>query len=268
VAIDLSPYSTILLDLDGTVYHEDHVLPGAIELIRRLQQQGRSYACLSNSTQSPLRVVVRLAQMGVDIDPNHVYTAAAAASDFVLQRFASSPGRPRAYNLATEGVQEMLDGLVDWVTTDAQPCDAVLIGAPANAFAGEDRQRFALNLLRRGALPVAVCNDRVYPSPRGLEFGSGALTAMMCFASNTTAVYCGKPQPMFFTELCRRLKVEPAKCVLIGDNLESDVMGAKGVGMKAILTLTGVTRRRDLLGLPPDQQPDLVVEDLGDLAAI
>ena len=43
----------------------------------------------------------------------------------------------------------------------------MIVGAPANAYATEDRQRFALRLLRRGALPVAVCNDRAYPSPRG-----------------------------------------------------------------------------------------------------
>jgi ribonucleotide monophosphatase NagD (HAD superfamily) len=50
--LDLSQYQAVLLDLDGTVYHEDHALPGAVELIRRLQREGRTYACMTNSTSS------------------------------------------------------------------------------------------------------------------------------------------------------------------------------------------------------------------------
>src|SRR3954463_2476436 len=85
--LDLSQYQAVLLDLDGTVYHEDHALPGAVELIRRLQQERRTYACLTNSTSSPSRLTLRLKRMGVDVDPAHIYPAASAACDYVLQRF-------------------------------------------------------------------------------------------------------------------------------------------------------------------------------------
>jgi len=283
VTPDFSQFQAVLLDLDGTVYHEEHALPGAIALIRRLIVEGRKYACLSNSTASPLRIVERLSRMGVELDPTHVYTAAAAACDYVLQQFspsgnaasgASSPDlstagatrrRPRVYNLSTESVQEMLDGLVDWVHTPGEPCDAVIVGTPTNVHATEDRQRVALQLLRKGAEMVGICADRVYPSPRGLEFGSGALCALLGYAANSTPTFCGKPNAIFFEKLCDRLAVDPAACVLVGDNLESDVHGAKRVRMKTILTLTGVTRRRDLLHVPAELQPDWVVEDLTEL---
>src|SRR5437016_1673185 len=78
VPIDLNAYQAVLLDLDGTVYHEDHSLPGAVELIRRLQAEDRTYACLTNSTSSPQRLATRLTRMGVEVDPAHIYTAAAA----------------------------------------------------------------------------------------------------------------------------------------------------------------------------------------------
>jgi HAD superfamily hydrolase (TIGR01450 family) len=266
VPIDLSPYHAVLLDLDGTVYHERIVLPGATELIRRLQDQKRNFACLSNSTSSPLQVAMNLGEMGMEIDLDRIYTAAAAAADYVMARFKHPDNtRPRIFNLATDGVQDMLDGLVDWVQTDAEPCDAVVIGAPANSHATPERQRVALRLLRKGAVAVGVCSDRVYPSDRGLEFGSGALSWMLGYAAAVEPVFCGKPQEHFFSELCRRLGVEPDWCVLIGDNLESDVFGAKAVGMRTILTLTGVARRGDLLNLPSEWQPDLVVEDLTEL---
>ena len=68
--------------------------------------------------------------MGVDVDLDRIYTAAAAAADYAVQRFKCPGGaRIRVYNLATDGIEEMLEGLVDWVQTDAEPCDAVIIGA-------------------------------------------------------------------------------------------------------------------------------------------
>lgn len=287
--LDLSQYQAVLLDLDGTVYHEDHALPGAVELIRRLQQAGQPYACLTNSTTSPQQLVSRLKRMGVEVDPGHIYTAAAAACDYVLQRFgdpataayigadtsssslrdpAGAPDhhpKPRILNISTSGVDEMLDGKVTWVKDDQAPCDAVICGVSLNVYATEDRLRAALVQLRRGAELVAICADRVYPSPRGLEFGVGAFAAMFAYAANRQPIFCGKPEPLFFTELCRRLGVRPERCVLVGDNLESDIAGAKGVGMRTILTLTGVATRYDADHAPPYLKPDGVVDSLASL---
>jgi HAD superfamily hydrolase (TIGR01450 family) len=293
-SISLDAYQAVLLDLDGTVYHEEHALPGAVELIRRLQRGGRPYACLTNSTSSPTRLAERLRRMGVDVDPAHIYTAAAATCDYVLQRFgdpaaaavmSNAPGAgsgsatppphhsitppiprpPRVFNLSTEGVHEMLDGKVHWVQGDAEPCDAVICGVPLNVFATDERQRTAMLLLRKGAALVAICADRVYPSPRGLEFGVGAFAAMFAYAANVTPVFCGKPEALFLQELCRRLGVRPEHCVLVGDNLESDIAGASGVGMHTILTLTGVATRADVERLEPASRPGRIIEDLREL---
>jgi HAD superfamily hydrolase (TIGR01450 family) len=262
----LLSFDAVLLDLDGTVYHEDHPLPGAVELIRRLQAANKPFACLTNSTTSPERISQRLARMDLRVDPSHVWSAGAAACDYVLHRFTNP--RPRVFNLASDGVQELLEGKVDWVSVDdradAPPCEAIIVGTPVGEFAGEARQRMALTIARRDR-PVLVgcCADRLYPSPRGLEFGSGAFTLMLQYAADAPpAVFCGKPERIFFQELCERLKVDPRRCVLIGDNLESDVRGARGVGMTAIVTLSGITTRAALASAPPELQPHAVVEDL------
>ena len=85
--IDFDAFEAVLLDLDGTVYFEEHALPGAVDLIRRLQGERRKYACLTNSTSNPERIAARLGRMGVQVDPAHIYTAAAATCDYLLQRF-------------------------------------------------------------------------------------------------------------------------------------------------------------------------------------
>ena len=278
---DFDAFDAVLLDLDGTVYYEEHALPGAVELIRRLEARGRKYACLTNSTSSPERISARLLRMGVRLDPSHIYTAAAAACDYVMERFARqspppgggttptpgpAPRKPKVFNLSTEGVHEMLDGKVEWVNDDRGPCDAVVCGVPVNVYATEERQRAAMILLRRtGAELVGICADRVYPSPRGLEFGVGAMSAMLAYAAGVKPVFCGKPERFFFLELCRRLGADPSRCVLVGDNLESDIAGAKGVGMKAVLVLTGVSGRDDAGSLPAERRPDWIAPGLADL---
>jgi 4-nitrophenyl phosphatase len=206
--------------------------------------------------------------MGIAMPVGNIYTAATAAADYVLAEFAGrGDGRPAVFNLATEGLHEILDGRVRWVNEVGQPCDAVIAGAPANVFATDDRQRTALYLLRAGARLVGVCADRVYPSPRGLEFGSGAMTEMLAYAANVKPVYAGKPESIFFRELCGKLGVEPGRCVLVGDNLESDIAGAKRLGMATVLTLTGVTRPEDVPGIPERLRPNEVVADLTVLLA-
>jgi 4-nitrophenyl phosphatase len=284
VPFDFDAFDAVLLDLDGTIYHEEHALPGAVDLIRRFQAEGRQYACLTNSTSNPERIAARLGRMGVKVDPAHIYTAAAAACDYVMERFAGqSPplamgglsgsipatpatAKPRVFNLSTEGVHDMLDGKVEWVNDERSPCDAVICGVPLNVYADEERQRTAMIQLRKGAALVAICADRIYPSPRGMEFGVGAMSAMLAYAATVTPVYCGKPERFFFEELCRRLGVAPPRAVLVGDNLESDIAGAKGVGMTAVLVLTGVATREDLARAPAALRPDLVVPGLPELA--
>jgi HAD superfamily hydrolase (TIGR01450 family) len=260
--MDFSQFAAVLLDLDGTLYHEDRVLPGAVQLIARLHQDSRTFACLSNSTASPRQISQRLARMGIQIEPERIYPATEAVAVYVLEKYAP---RPRIFNLATSGIQELLEGKVDWITSTHDPCDAVIAGAPSNVYATEDRQRAALLLLRHGAELVGICADRVFPSPRGLELGTGALCAMLAYAANVKSTFCGKPEKGFFLTLCRKLSVNPAKCVLIGDNPESDIAGAKQFGMSTIMVLTGITRREDLPTLPPHLRPDVVVNDLTEL---
>lgn len=258
----LEQFDAVLLDLDGTIYHEEYSLPGAMDLVRQLQMTNKKFACLSNSTTSPLRVMNRLVRMGVEIDPSNIYTAAAAAADYVLSEF---PSRPRIFNLATEGIQEMLDGMVDWVASGGEPCNAIIVGNPTNVYATDERLRIALQLARKNAQVIGISADRVYPSARGIEFGCGAITQMLAYGANVEPSYCGKPQRIFFERLCQRLEVEPDRCVAVGDNIEADIAGAKALGMHTILTLTGVTRRKDLRELEPAMQPDTVIEELTEL---
>lgn len=264
---DFSPFRAVLLDLDGTLCHDDHALPGATDFVRAMKAAGKIVGVISNSGSGPLRVQMRLHAMGISIESGSIYTAAAHAADTVIETFG--PGklgrRARAFNLSTESIQQMLDGQVEWVETGGEPCDCVLVGAPTTGRYSEDRARVALQLARNGAQVIGLCADRLFPSRRGFEFGSGALTSMIAYAAGVTPIFCGKPQPEFFLHLCDRLGVRPVDCLLIGDNLEADIAGGQAVGIRGILTLTGVSRRRDVDRGDERSRPIHIVEDLGQL---
>lgn len=258
--IDLREYEAVLLDLDGTIWAEDVALPGAIELIAALQARRQPFAFISNSDHAPSRLIRRFEAMGASVRPDQIYTASSAACDYVRNHFAAGA---RVFTVAGPAVVELLADRVTFVADDdARPCDVVISASLAHPNAAVRRLQLALRHLLRGATLVAMCADRRYPTPHGDEVGSGGLAAMLAYAANVQPIFCGKPQRVFFEELCGKLNVRPSRCVLIGDNLESDVAGARQVGMRAILPLTGITKRQHLEHVDPSIAPDAVVEDL------
>ncbi|HTN76972.1 MAG TPA: HAD-IIA family hydrolase [Pirellulaceae bacterium] len=259
---DLRAYDAVLLDLDGTIFHEEVALPGAMELVADLQRRRQPFAFVSNSELSPNRLRERLRAMGADVPPELLYTAAVAGCDYVRAHFG--PG-VRAYSVAAEATDELLAGYATWVDDDRADCDVVLTGSLAQENATPERLQIAFRQIVRGATHLAFNADRAYPTARGFEIGAGALAAMLVYAANHQPIYCGKPQQVFFESLCQRIGVPAERCVLIGDNLESDVRGARRVGMASILTLTGLTTRAHLSDLALDLTPHYVVDDLRQL---
>ena len=257
---DLRDYDAVLLDLDGTIWHEDVALPGAIELIRALQRRGQPFAFISNNDHAPARLLRRFAAMGVSVDVASIFTASLAACDHVRHHH---PAGVRVFGVAGAAVGELLGDHATLVADDdPAPADVVLsaaLGHPTNTV---PRLQVALRHLLRGARLVSFCADRRYPTPSGAEVGGGALAAMLAYAANVAPTYCGKPERLFFQTLCDRLRVAPSRCAIVGDNLESDIRGAKPFGMRTILPLTGVTSRDDLARLDPSLAPDVLVDDL------
>ena len=262
--MDLNAFKAILLDLDGTVWEETTPLPGAAELVRTLHKMGKHVAYVSNSNSSPKRVVEKLAKMNIVANDRDIVTASSAACERVLAMFE----RPRVFNLGTQSVYVMLEGKAEFVERPDQPCDAILVATPVSELAGEARQRTALALARNGAAIIGMCADRVFVSPRGIEFGAGALAIMLGYAADKPVEFCGKPGALFFQTILDHLNVKPSDCVLIGDNLEADIAGGNRMGMKTILTLTGVHQKRDIASYDTDHTPSYIADSLESLVSM
>ncbi len=263
----LTDYKGVLLDLDGTLVRQDKALSGAADLVRHLQQAGVPMLVVTNSTNGPDVVVERLAKAGMAVGADGVLTAAAAAVDTIAaQAQRSHDRRPRIFNLGQPDIDSLITAVGTLVDNTQSPCDAVLAGTPGNAKATDERRRVALQLLRDGAELVGVCADRIYPSSRGIEFGCGAFCAMLGYAAGVRARFCGKPERAFFDDALARLgHPPPGDVLIIGDNLEADILGGKAAGMRTGLVLGGVTRQRDIESLGDVMRPTFMVDDLPSL---
>jgi HAD superfamily hydrolase (TIGR01450 family) len=262
-----SDFDAILFDMDGTLYREHHALPGVAGVLGKLRGAGHRMACITNnSANTSAELSQRLAKMGVEAPPEAIFTACHAMVDAIAARWTG----PRVFNFAGRALPVELAGRATLVERVEDGCDAVAVGTHfrENAVPFDfERSLVGLNLLKRGAHLVVGCGDRVFPiQGGGVEFGSGSWGALFTFAADLPAervTYAGKPEPGFFLSLCGRMKLDPKRCLIVGDNLESDIQGGQSVGMATALVLTGITTAEEARG--HRIKPDLVVKDLEDL---
>ena len=262
-------FDAVLLDMDGTLYHEGEPLPGAADAVNYLQERGVPVACITNaSAQVPGKLAAKLAAMGIRIAPDFIYNSAVAMRDWVVSNW----DRATVFNFAGEAFDELLADVAEFVADDAPSCDVVAIGSHTrenDTPLDMERALIALRLLRSGASMVVGSADRVFPvRGGGVDFGSGAWGAWFSYAAdlpNDRVYHAGKPNPEFFVHAADRVGVCPQRCLVIGDNLESDIAGANEVGMTTALVFSGIT---DAARLEHSSvKPDFAFQDMADWLA-
>jgi HAD superfamily hydrolase (TIGR01450 family) len=126
-----------------------------------------------------------------------------------------------------------------------------------------DKLNTAVTLLRQGARLIAAYMDRVYMSDAGPAFSSGPTTKALEYATGKTAIVVGKPAPLMFRLALEKAGVGPKEALMVGDQLDTDLRGARRVGLRTALVLTGVTDSKTIGRLRT--KPDLVVRNVDEL---
>lgn len=267
----ITPPELLLLDLDGTVYQDGQALPGAIGALNRLQAGGLHLVFVTNTTTVPVaRILQRLWDMGLRVDPDRVRTPLRTARDRLL-----GLGLRRVRALVRPGAREDLAGL-DLLTEDAgdAPADAVLVGDMGRDWSYEALDR-AFRDLMRGAAFFSCQSNRYYRKGEHLVLDAGAFVAALEYASGRQAEVLGKPGRDFFLAPARELwhntderhaRLLAGAVWMIGDDLEMDIAAARQAGLKGVMVRTGKFR-------PDDEDralagSDLVLDSVADLPAM
>lgn len=230
------PPRALLLDLDGTLYEGAQAVPGAAAAVARLRDRGVPLRFATNTTRVPRRALAeRLRGLGIRATVDEVLSAPVAAAGWLAEQ-----GLRRVALYLADAAHEEFAGF----DISAERPDAVVVGDLGAAWSFE-RLNEAFRALLDGARLVAIQKNRYWNSEQGLALDAGPFVAALEYAADTRATLVGKPSPAFFQAAARSLGVTPESVVVVGDDAESDIGGARAAGMTGVLVRTGKYRRGD-----------------------
>ncbi|MFC1508712.1 HAD-IIA family hydrolase [Candidatus Omnitrophota bacterium] len=251
-------YDHYCFDLDGTMYVSDNMIPGAVEIFKKLKKNGKTITFLSNnSSKNAYDYVEKLHAFGVDCDVSEIVISTNSAIKFLLKNNVK-----KIYVLGTESLQEsVIEAGIELCTHDPE---YVLIGYDTEL--SYSKLITASRLINQGVDLLATHCDNFCPSLDGPIPDVGAMLAMIEKTSGVKPKKIfGKPSPEMLFDACAFRGVEPKRTVMIGDRLYTDIKMAERAGIDSILVLTGETTR-DMLE-DSDIQPTYVLTSVSKLSA-
>jgi HAD superfamily hydrolase (TIGR01450 family) len=253
-------YDGLIVDLDGVIWRGGIAIDGAAEAVALLRGQGKRLLFLTNDpTSSRVKQAARLEAIGIPTRADDVITSATVTARFLAG--CGFAGRRTFVIGSSEFKRELTSFGLRLVEGDeAQTADLVVVGGHSDF--SFDELRTATRAVANGAPLYAAGRDRVVPGVDGPEPATGAILAAVETATGVTATVIGKPEPFMFL-IARELLRTRERVAVVGDNLASDIAGAKRAGLDAILVLTGTSKRDDVARA--DYAPDLILDSIADL---
>lgn len=251
-------YDALLLDLDGVVYVGEQALPGAPEAIAELRRRGKAVVFITNDSRgSRADYAAKLRRLGIAATAEAVLTSSAATAAYLRERHALVDRT--AFAIGSPAFKaELADVGLRLVEGDAGRAAEFVVVAWHEEFCYRELL-IASQAIRRGAHFYAANRDPVFPTPDGLWPAAGAVVAAVETAAGQRAIAVGKPEtPMFAVAL--RMLPPGARVAIVGDSLNSDILGGRRAGIGTILVLSGTTQESDLAAAT--LRPDHILPDL------
>jgi HAD superfamily hydrolase (TIGR01458 family) len=249
--------AAILLDVDGVLHVSGAPIAGAAAAVRRLRADGHRIRFVSNTTtRSRAQIGDQLRLMGIEVEDDELQTTGAVAARVLKGK--------RVLALTMPGLLDDLDGL----QLVGMNVEAVLLGG---ADEGEETGRVfsylnlnrAFHELEAGADLYCLHKNRWWQTGEGARLDAGAFVAGLEYAADMEATVLGKPSNAYFAAALDALDAEAGLTWMVGDDLETDIVGAHKHGMKTLLVRTGKFRPDDVER--SQVQPDGIVSSIAQL---
>ncbi|WP_341392499.1 HAD-IIA family hydrolase [Arthrobacter sp. G119Y2] len=253
----IAGYDAVLSDLDGVVYAGPHAIAGAVEALQRLEGAGVQLAYVTNNaSRSSETVAAHLRELGAPATAETVFGSAQAGAELLAAQVpAGATVLVTGSAWLTEQVREQ--GLVPVHSADDRP-DAVIQGFdPGLGWKDLAEAAFAVE---RGAVWVATNTDMSIPQARGIAPGNGTLVAAVAAATGRTPLVAGKPEAPLFLTAARHLGSETP--LVVGDRLDTDILGGNNAGFATALVFTGVDTPHTALAARTAERPTYLLADL------
>jgi NagD protein len=245
-----------LIDMDGVIYRGGELIPGADQFVGSLIDQHVPFLFLTNNSQRTRRdVATKLRRLGIPVDEGHVFTCAMATARFL----ARQKPHGTAYVIGEGGLLNALH----------ENGYAIVDKAPDYVVVGEGRTlsfemvETAVQMILAGAKLIATNLDPNCPTQQGMRPGCGAVVALLEVATGIKAFSAGKPSPIMMRAARKELGLVASDTIMIGDTMDTDILGGVQMGYRTVLVLSGTTRREELDRFA--YRPDVIVDSIADL---
>lgn len=250
----------LLIDLDGTIYRGNTIIPGADRFIQLLQSHHIPYLFVTNnSSRTPEVVAEHLQAIGIPCDAEHVCTTAQAAAQYVLDHKLGA----KAYVIGETGLREALKEMNIEIVEDGP--DFVIQGIDREF--DYEKLKKAVQFIRDGSPYVLTNPDLKLPSDSGFLPGAGTIAAAIQAGSEAEPHLIGKPSSVIMNYALSKLGLSANDVWVIGDGMRTDIAAGKAVGCQTALVLTGVTTKQNFEQecAAANVSPDLVCDTLDDV---
>lgn len=253
----------VILDMDGTLMQGKQPLPGLSELFDFLDSNKIPFKIVTNNaTHTPFNYQQRLADCGIRLTKFQILTSAMATAITLQSQL------PQGAAVYVIGQPALISALIDSgfyvLTHSAKPAEAVVVGGdPSLTY---EKLKHATLHIQRGSRFIGTNPDIVYPTEEGLVPECGTTLAALEAATGVRPMIVGKPAPILFNQAVADLGTTPENTYVIGDRLETDILGGQRAGCKTILITTGV----DTASAVTDKAiyPDQIVQNLSELTVL
>jgi len=235
--LHLHDIKALVIDGDGVLWRDKDPLPGLTEFFGFLEKEGLPYMLMTNNaTKTNDQFVQKLAGFGVTIQPNVVLTSSIATAAYMKQEY---PPGAKVYVVGQDGLRAAIQEAGFILLEDSsQPADVVVAGMDFTL--SYEKLKHAALLIRQGADFIGTNGDLTFPAPEGLAPGAGSILALLEAATGIKPPTIGKPAPMMFNIALKRMGVTATETAMIGDRLDTDILGAQRAGLRTIMVTTGV----------------------------
>ena len=256
MADTLSNIKGILFDINGVFHVDNRPIDGAIEIIEKILDKFPCRFVTNTTTKSRQTFHQSLVDIGLPIPSSSIISAPYAAVLYLRQL-----DNPSCYLLLAEDVKS---DFAEFEQSDTNP-DVVVIGDIGDRWNYNIMNR-VFKMLNDGAELIALHKGKYWQAEGELQLDIGAMVAGLEYASGKSATVVGKPSSSFFQLALSELELPAENVIMVGDDIDSDVGGAKKEGIKGILVKTGKYRRELVEG--SDVEPDGILRSVADLEKI
>ncbi len=245
----------VLIDLDGTVYEKEKLIPGVGKLIEWLKKKQILFKFCTNTTRKSIKTIQHnLKLMGLNVDPDNIISPITAAYNFCRQK------KFKSIEVVVPD-EEILNCFTEFNITHLEP-EAIILGDMGDGFTHTLLTELFRKMLN-GSQLIAMHKNKYWITENGLVLDLGPFVSALEYATGKDAAVVGKPNQEFFEMAVQDWEVSLDQVVMIGDDLVVDVQGAQASGLKGCLVKTGKFRKDDLTNT--NIQPDYILQSLAQL---